>query len=271
MVDMATDQDQPAAAESPRESVVEFGAEPPGARRIRPRWSTTGFAVAVGSDRRAVPLAAMVAAVALFGSLVSEWQVTAVNTGDAAPGLHSVATYVADLGAWGGAYLVGLFILAATTVVAMFGPAAGARYAYLVGLSTGGVLLAMLTALVSTLGTTSRINAVFFLPDGADQFRPSYGRGVWCALFGVAVAMLALYLTGRHTPPAAAPEPNAAGDDHAAPLPPAWSWRRPRVAGGDDEGPPAAPFNLTVTSTTPFPPSAGDRDKPAEGPGGISG
>jgi hypothetical protein len=255
MVDMATDQHQPEPpAAEPAEPVVEFGPEVPATRRGRPRWNTAGFAAALAADRRAVPLAAVLAGVALFASLVSEWQVTAISPeliGDNTPGFRSVPTDVAGLGAWGGGYLVGLFLLAGAIVLVMFGPPAGARYARLVGLSTGGVLLAMLAALASILGETSLISGVFVGLVGEDQIRPSYGRGIWCALFGVAMAVLALYLAGRH---------QGTGS-------PGWSWRRGRqpAAEEDDERPPAEPFELTVGPATPFTSLTGDRDNSISG------
>ena len=255
MVGMTTDQHQPPAAE-PQESVVEFGPDAPVTHPDRRRWSPAAVASSLTTDRRAVPLAAVLAGVALFASLVSEWQVTAVSNtliGDTAPGFRSVPTDVVDLGAWGGGYLVGLFLLAGATVLAMFGPPAGARYARLVGLSTGGVLIAMLTALASTLDDRTRVGAIFIFPVSEDQIRPSYGRGIWCALFGVAVAMLALYLAGRQQRTGPPTDP------------PGWSWRRSPPAAEDDEWPPAEPIELTVGPATPFTSLTEDRDK------GISG
>src|SRR5690348_11115958 len=57
------------------EEVVEFGA-PPQRRR---RWSSTGLLRQLTADRRMVPVAAALAAVAVFASLVSEWQLTTVD------------------------------------------------------------------------------------------------------------------------------------------------------------------------------------------------
>ena len=256
MVDMATDQHEPHPAE-PLDPVVEFGPDPPAPRPARLRWNPAGSAAALVADGRAAPLLAVLAGVALFASLVSEWQVTAVSSaliGDDAGGFQTVPTDVVDLGAWGGGYLVGLFLLVGATVLAMFGPAEGARYARLVGLSTGGVLLAMLLALASSLDDSSRVGAIFLFPVSEDQMRLSYGRGIWCALFGVAAAMVALHLAGRHQ------RPDAATDV------PRWSWRRPRPAPEeDDERPPAEPFELTVGPATPFTSLTDDRDS------GISG
>jgi hypothetical protein len=254
MVDMATVQHQQPAAGPQPDSVVEFGTEPAAERPGRSRRSAAGFAAALAADRRAVPLLAILAAVTLFASLISEWQVTAISTaliGDDAPGFRLVPTDVGGLGAWGGGYLAGLFLLTGATVLAMFGPPGGARYARLVGLSSGGVLLALLAALVSILGETSVLSGAFAGLADDDQIRPSYGRGIWCALFGVTAAMLALYLAGRHQP----------ADS------PGRFWRRGpgSTAAEDDEPAPAEPFELTVGPATPFTSRPDDRDN------GISG
>src|SRR4029450_4634424 len=73
---MASDQQTTA------EAVVEFGAPEPAARGRR-RWSATEIIVGLGSDRRTVPLAAAVGAVALFASLISEWQVAPLRSNQA--------------------------------------------------------------------------------------------------------------------------------------------------------------------------------------------
>jgi hypothetical protein len=81
-------------------------------------------------------------------------------------------------------------------------------------------------------------------------------------LFGVAAVMLALHLAGRHAPATAEPE---SGNEPAASAyepPVVWSWRRPKPE-TDDERPPDEPFDLTVSSTTPFTSLSDDRDKPS--------
>jgi hypothetical protein len=267
---MATDQQPAGAADTaPQMSVVEFGADGGEARTERRRWSVTGFAKSLGSDRRVVPLAAVLGGVALFGSLVSEWQITAVDTtafGGVQAGNRPVASGIADLGGWAGGYLVGLFVLVATTVLVLFGPVPGRRYARLVGLSGGGLLLAMLAAIVSNLGDSTRaLDVVFTLALNDDQLELSYGRGIWCAVFGVAATMVALYLAGRHAlPPAGAGPGDEMSDGEATPESPpmVWSWRRPRDTDADDEQPPPEPFGLTVTSSRPFTSLMDDRDKP---------
>jgi hypothetical protein len=259
---------------TPPETVVEFGAEPDESRRERRRWSLTEFAGGLARDRRTVPLAAAVGAVALFASLVSEWQITQLvmdPTGENGPdselntGPQSLPAGITDLGALGGGYLAGLFLLAAAVGLVLFGPVPARRCARLIGLSTGGVLIALLAATFSELDDRSRSVTKFLLlviqlgPE--NNLTLSYGRGLWCAFFGVAAVMLALYLAGRHeTPiPVVADEAEPAPDQPQPTDPEVWSWRRPR---SEDDGPPDAPFDLTVSSAKPFTPSTDERDKP---------
>jgi hypothetical protein len=169
-------------------------------------------------------------------------------------------TWLADLGGWGGGYLAGLLVLVPAVVLTLFGPAAGRRYARLTALSVAGVLLAMVAAIGSYLGDTSRIlgqlNAINL---DADQVAISVGRAVWCAAAGVALVLLAMVLAGRHQ--AVVPEPaEAEAEAEAVTEAPAWSWRRP--AGREDE-PPDAPFDLTVGPAKPFTTSPDNTDKPS--------
>jgi len=248
------------------EAVVEFGPgddaqDPPGRR-----MPVGAFLSGAAGDRRLVPLAAALGGVALFGSLISEWQLTEVDGtfwGDGEVGMRPLETTVADLGGWGGGYLTGLFLLVAAVVLTLFGPAAGRRYARLSALSVGGVLLAMVAAMGSYLGDTSRVvGQLGAVSLAEDQIAISHGRGIWCAAVGVALMVLATILAGRHQAadpvPADAParaEPPAVAE-HAV-----WSWRRP--AAGEEDGPPDAPFGLTVTSAKPFTTSPENVDKPS--------
>jgi hypothetical protein len=274
-VHMATDHRTNGGADvTPSAATVEFGADSGEPRPERRRWSVAGLAVELTRDRRTVPLAAVLGGVALYGSLVSEWQITSVDTtvfGGVQAGNRPIASGVADLGGWAAGYLVGLFVLVATTVLVLFGPPPGRRYARLVGLSSGGLLLTMLAAIAASLGESSRaLEVVFTLALNEDQLRLSYGRGIWCAAIGVAATMAALYLAGRHEPPPAGAESDGeTRDGEATPESPwaVWSWRRPR---DDDERPPTEPFGLTVTSTRPFTSWTEDRDEPGGRPG-ISG
>lgn len=241
------------------ETVVEFGPDDDLVRTPRRRFSVGGFAAGLADDRRLVPLAAVLGGVALFGSLVSEWQITVVDGafwGDGEVGTRSLETMVADLGGWGGGYLTGLFLLVAAATITLFGPPAGRRYARLAALGVGGVLLGMLAALGSYLGETSGILGEFGASGlEADQLSMSRGRGIWCAVVGVALVVLAMYLAGRGSTPA--PEESPA--EEPAPV---WSWRRPREV-AEDEGPPDAPFDLTVTPLKPFTAARDNLDKPS--------
>jgi hypothetical protein len=248
---------------SPPEHVVEIGtepAEPPAGRR---RWNATEIATSLAADRRAVPLAAAVGGVALFASLVSEWQITMVDTSrfaDSETGTRPLTVGIADLGALGAGFLIGVFLLVSAVVLVLFGPPAGRGYARLIGLSTGGVLLALLAALASTLGDTTRaVEGIFVLEFDQDQLQLSYGRGIWCAFFGVAAVLLALHLAARHAAPVVSTVEPESSDETAEPLA-VWSWRRP--SGDSDDRPPDEPFDLTVSATKPFTSLSDDRDKP---------
>ena len=240
------------------EAVVEFGSRAAPRRSAR-RWSAAGLGRALADDRRVVPLSAALGGVAAFASLVSEWQVTAVDGaafGSGEAGRRLIPADLADLGAFGGGYLAGLFLLVTAIVLTMFGPVAGRRYARLAGLSVGGTLLGLLLALTSLLGEQSRIvTRLYTFEIDNDQLQISYGRGLWCGLFAVVAALAALHLSGRHALVAAARAEAVQAEEPAA----IWSWRRPRTP--DEETAPDAPFELTVTPTTPFTSLGGDRDK----------
>ena len=266
MMDLMSPDPQPAGpAPTPPETVVEFGTDPDAPRPRRRRWSVPELATSLAADRRAVPLAAAVGAVALFASLLSEWQITVMDTtpfGESRSSSRPLPSGIGDLGALGGGFLVGLFVLTGATVL---------------GLASGGVLLAVLVALAASLDDTSRaVDTIFTLELDEGQLQLSYGRGLWCAFIGVAAVLLALHLAGRHTP--AADEAVAEAGDGEQPAPDAeapvvWSWRRPK-APADDERLPDAPFDLTVSPTTPFTSLSEDRDRPSAGDRrgrGISG
>lgn len=266
--------DSPTHAASPAqtsESVVEFGGAPEPATGRRRRFSLTELAGGLAADRRSVPVAAVVGAVALFASLISEWQITVVNSSDFSERRGAgqpLAAGVADLGALGGGYIAGLFVLAGAVVLVLFGPPQGRRYARLLGLTAGGMVAALLVALVQTLSAESRARNVIVMFDiTAEQMELTYGRGLWCGFVGVAAVALALWLAGRHLA-AAPPVAAAAADDDEdtdgpAPAPEVWSWRRPQRSAPEDAGV-EAPMDLTVTSTTPFTSRNEDLDAPAK-------
>ena len=259
---MASPQQQPIDITGPEE-VVEFGPE----QRSRPRWNSATLRTLAG-DRRVVPLAAVLAAVAYFASIISEWQLTTVDQQFSLSGVGRVSlpTGVADLGALGTGFMIGVFVLAVAVVLTMFGPAAGRHYARLIGLSAGGTLIGLLFAIAVVLGNDSRTVPRTFIEVDRNDVQIDYGRGVWCAIAGTVLALIALYLAGRHVSPAAArPEPV----EHVEEPPAVWSWRRPPAP---EEEHADEPLGLTVTPVQPFTPAPSDRDRPnGHGPHGISG
>ncbi|HEX5202698.1 hypothetical protein ACFQS1_22145 [Paractinoplanes rhizophilus] len=261
------DLDLPPAA-PPADDVVEFGGD---ARPARRRWSPAGLGRSLLTDRRTVPLAAVLGAVAVLASLISEWQITTVDSEEfgGEVGAHPIATDVTDLGALGTGYLVGLFPLVCAVVLTMFGPAAGRRWARLTGMSVAGTMLGLLFATAASLGSQSRpLPDLYKLQFDQDQVQFAYGRGLWCAVIGVLLAMAALYLADRHQPaPAAFTAADAlAGGDESA-----WRWRRPPAARAE-ERPADQPLELTVGPAKPFTSLGDDRDKPGpSGRRGISG
>ncbi|MFC7529062.1 hypothetical protein [Actinoplanes sp. GCM10030250] len=231
---------------SAQSEVVEFGAPESAEPRRRP---AAEYLRGLLTDRRVPVLTAGLAGIAIFASLISEWQVTAVEPlnfegeGEVRE-VQLLPTDLFDLGGLGGAYLCGLFLLVISVVLVLFGPAAGRRYARLSGFSVGGVLIALLLAMVHLLGSETRLISRYFTMElAATQSEVSYGRGLWCALAGVSAALLVLWLTGR--------EPDA--DDG-----PRWV----RDAAEEEEFAPDAPLELTISSAAPFATLPGQRDEP---------
>src|SRR4051812_48285587 len=175
---------RPIELDNPPTPVVEFGGDAPVSRR---RWPPSGYFRALATDRRVVPLTALLGAVAVLASLISEWQVTTVDsqefTGSGGP--HPGPTTLLDPGALGTPYLIGLFPLVAAVVFTLFGPAAGRRWARLAGLCAGGTLLALLFATTASLGSDSRVVPYLYRTQfNKDQVQIAYGRGLWCAAAG---------------------------------------------------------------------------------------
>ncbi|GAA2578375.1 hypothetical protein GCM10010435_63330 [Winogradskya consettensis] len=167
-------------------SVIEFG---PG------RFGPLGR---LGRDRRIAPLAAGLGAVALFASLIAEWQVTRIDATELREsnvGNRPFESSIGDLGGWGAGYLAGLFVLVVAVALLLFGPVPGRAYARLATLGSGGVLLAVVVAAFSTLDRTSFVlRQVELASFNDDQFSISIGRGPWCAGAGVLLILLAAYL-----------------------------------------------------------------------------
>jgi len=253
------DLDTPPASSPPSApgEVVEFGGDAPVSRR---RWQPSLRALA--TDRRVVPLTALLGAVAVLASLISEWQVTTVDAEEFTGGIgpHPVHTGLVDLGALGTAYLIGLFPLVAAVVLTMFGPMAARRWARLGGFCAGGTLLAVLFATAASLGSESRVVPnLYRMQFDKDQVQIAYGRGLWCAAAGVVLAMLALYLADRHQPTVEA-TPSRPGAAPPVADEPVWGWRRPPAA--REEAAPNQPLELTVAPAKPFTSLGDDRDRP---------
>jgi hypothetical protein len=216
---------------------------------------------------------ATVAALALFGSLLTDWRVW-TSPGDLQP--RQVAQGVVSFPVVGTAYLLGLFALAACGGLALFGTGPVRRHARLAGLAVAGVLGAVLVTTVASLDQLGGDFEDFWvtprtLEDAGTPPTVAYGRGLYLAFAGVAAAALALYLAvpGRERAVAAAADPEPAeapfeevegatsgdwrpddGDD--------WPWR-PRP--GRTAPAQAGPVDLTVEPATPFlPPDNKGRD-----------
>ena len=120
------------------------------------------------------------------------------------------------------------------------------RYARLLGLSTGGVLLGLLAALSTPIwarrvarssGSTSLLESTRIRPE------LTYGRGHLVCGVRCGGDALALYLAGRHAPPGGGRRPSRRTRNCRRSV---WSWRRPPRPDEDEERPPDEPFDLTV-------------------------
>ena len=264
MVPMPAPQQQPLEIDvTPPEAVVEFG---PSRESRRPRWHPSGFGRDLVTDRRAVPLAAALAGLAAFVSVLSEWQITTLDASalGVEAGERILPSGIDDLGALGIGYVLSLFLVIPTVVLTLFGPPAGRRYARLAGLSIVGTQFGLLLAVAGALGSESYIIDPVYrvaLDDNATTL--AYGRGLWCAFAAVLLGLAALVLSGRHLPPAAtasAARPPMQADDAEPDA--VWSWRRPPAVEGDPEE--DEPLDLTVSPSQPFTRySDDDSDRPS--------
>lgn len=169
-----------------------------------------GFLSALRHDRRLVTLTAALGGVALLASLVSEWQVTALDATLFRSGLTGTRPFdsgVADIGGWGVGYLVGLFLLVASMALVLFGPEPGRGHARPVALGVGGTLLVLVIASYSSLATVSRLlDPVEAVGLDGDDMQVSVGRGFWCAVVGVALVLAAAWLARERAETPEAPE-----------------------------------------------------------------
>ncbi|BCY15573.1 hypothetical protein [Actinoplanes sp. L3-i22] len=189
------------------------------------------------------PLVAGLGGVAAFASLISEWQVTTVDGlaygSDEVGETKMLPTDLFDLSGVGAAYLIGLLLLTVAVLLALVGPAAGQRYARLAGLGAGGVLFALLLAMIQMLGAQSRlVSRAYMIAEDAEHLKVALGRGLWCALAAVAAALIALWLSGRGSakPPVHREVPAELDEDE--------------------------PLELSIMPTAPFAPTSDNRDIP---------
>ncbi|PWK34668.1 hypothetical protein BC793_12660 [Actinoplanes xinjiangensis] len=214
------------------ESVISFGAGDSPRRAILRD---------LGRDRRLPGLVAGLGAVAAFGSLISEWQSTAIRElgvdGEQLPEERVLLANLLDLGGVGAGYLIGLLLLAVAVVLTLFGPAPGRAYTRVAGFALGGVLLALLLSLVQYLNETSALLPKYLMAFNVteeDSLRTAHGRGLWCALAAVTLALVALWMPARTV--AEDPEPPVTEADDA--------------------------LDVTITPTTPFASYPGELDQP---------
>lgn len=211
-----------------QDSMISFGDPKPRRNHLRD----------LGRDHRIPPLTAGLGAVAAFVSLISEWQTTTITGSgfDAEAGTADrvLPTELPDLGAVGAGYLAGLLLLTTAIVLTLFGPETGRRHARLAGFAAGGVLLALLAAVLHHAGQESLLIPRYYTVDlFGDDLRVTVGRGPWCALAAVAAGLIALWLPRGAERPA---------EPEAEPL---------------DE-----PLDLSISPTTPFVTFPGERDQP---------
>ncbi|MFY1688813.1 hypothetical protein [Plantactinospora sp. WMMB782] len=238
-------QDGPDAA-----SVVSWGDRPDTGGRA-------GLALRrLGRDSRLVPVIGVAGAAAAFASLIGDWAVTSMTV-EGAENAVALGSGVADMSAFGTAYLVGVFGVVGCLALVLFGSPGVRHDARVAGLAGAGAVLGVLVAATGSLDTLADRWQVYGQLDGMVI---EYGQGLVLAYVAVGGLGLALLLAGRFVrrtaaPPASAAEPGTPAGA-ATPEESDWPWRRPRPAGDpevpdDDDGRPPPP-DLTVTPTKPF-------------------
>ncbi|HEX5540910.1 MAG TPA: hypothetical protein VFX60_05010 [Micromonospora sp.] len=210
-------------------------------------------------QRWVVPGMALLGAVALFASLVAEWQITRWGPRSAfritPDETGEVGVGIAWVNGWSAPYLMGLFAVASCLALVLFGPRPAREYLRIAGIAVCGLLLAVLVAITIDLKRSTALFGGMYSAPIHEHLEVSHGPGLVAAFAGVVCVALALLLAGRPAPAPASgssrPEP-AAADREAATAEDDWSWRRPgRVSA---ELPEHQPFDLAVGPTAPFVP-----------------
>ncbi|MEU9505491.1 hypothetical protein AB0D32_04315 [Micromonospora sp. NPDC048170] len=218
-------------------AVLEWGATEPDAPG---RFGRT--LSGLGRDRRLPVLLAALGAVAALASMLGEWQVmTLPNAGPQGNTPLRVPGGVSDIGGFGVGYLVGLFALVCTVVLALRGTLPVRPNARLAGLALAGAMLALLVATVASLDEAGQRVFYYSTDDG---FRVEYGRGLVTAFLACALFAAALKLAPTGAPP---PGEDAGGGEEPVRR---SRWRGPGRDDGDDGLP--APADLTVGPAIPF-------------------
>jgi hypothetical protein len=161
----------------PAPAIVEWGTERP---RLSDRWGR------LGSWQLAIPAVLTgLGALALFGSLVGEWQVVQEVSGS-----EQVTIRIGSVLVWGVWWLVGGMLLASCGGLSLLGPFPLRPYTRAFGLVLAAVLLGMLVAATWELGEESVIVSA------VDGFEISLGRGIYAAFASVVLFGSALVLAG---------------------------------------------------------------------------
>lgn len=151
-------------------------------------------------------------ALAMFGSLVGEWQVVGPSFEfESEEGLaQSQILGISFMPVWGVGWVIGGMLLAVCGWLALAGQPPIRRYARTIGLPVAAVDLALLAGAAVDLGSKS----VFGL--GMDSsLELSVGRGVYAAFAGVVLIGAALYLAELRPRRLSRPAPEPAADGPA--------------------------------------------------------
>lgn len=227
------------------------GAPPPRRRRNGLAQWLTGARL----DTRVLPFIAGLGAAAVFASLLTRWQTSALEVVVGGRVINETGReYIAmlsDTGGWGAGYLVGLFAVATSASLVLFGAPAARGHARVAGLGAAVALLAILAAAAADMnGRAIAIPSWVYVGESEVSFNNSYGPGVYLAFAGVATLGLALYLAGRLPGPASADGlPRSEAELTTEDL---SRWRRRPETGDADAGAPPPPADLTVQPTSPF-------------------
>ncbi|BCB80664.1 hypothetical protein Pflav_070740 [Phytohabitans flavus] len=157
-------------------AVVEFGDDEPAAKRPRAAQVLT----AVRRDWRLVPVIAGLSAVAIFASLIGEWQTTTFTPSDLfGPVPQPTTASLPDLGGYAAGYLIGIFLLVACTSLILFGRPAMRDQLRILGLTAAGISGAVLISMVVWLDENSAALAAadFFIGSQGPAYELTYGRG----------------------------------------------------------------------------------------------